>query len=217
MVRVKAILPRHSPQQLGTSLTPLTQISFGICLTDDTYPRQWKASGPGRGAARARTSEGRRGCRVSDHTHVELLWLEKHIEHWICFGRPAAEQILDRRRRVLSFTPGRPLRLCPLGSQRLRYHRVPHRHPARRTYWCAVRDRSLRAPRRRHPPADRWLGKGPTGVALIDTVEGLGVDPTDAAPDYWRHVHNRLSAGETPRWYTRSRHQARLRRQRIEP
>jgi hypothetical protein len=43
---------------------------------------------------------------MTDLTHVELLWLEKQIERWIRFGRPADEQILDRRRRILSFTPG---------------------------------------------------------------------------------------------------------------
>jgi soluble lytic murein transglycosylase-like protein len=43
---------------------------------------------------------------MSDLTHVELLWLEKRIENWIRFGRAAEEQILDRRRRILSFAPG---------------------------------------------------------------------------------------------------------------
>ena len=43
---------------------------------------------------------------MSDLTHVELLWLEKHIEHWIRFGHDVAEQILGRRRRILSFAPG---------------------------------------------------------------------------------------------------------------
>ena len=43
---------------------------------------------------------------MSDLTHVELLWLEKRIENWIRFGHPAQEQILDRRRRILSFVPG---------------------------------------------------------------------------------------------------------------
>src|ERR1700686_401215 len=38
-------------------------------------------------------------------THVELIWLENRIEHWIRFGRDVAEQILDRRRRILSFAP----------------------------------------------------------------------------------------------------------------
>jgi Protein of unknown function (DUF2840) len=31
--------------------------------------------------------------------------IEKQIEHWIRFGHNAAEQILDRRRRILSFAP----------------------------------------------------------------------------------------------------------------
>lgn len=35
-------------------------------------------------------------------THVELIWFEKRIEQWIRFGRDVAEQILDRRRRILS-------------------------------------------------------------------------------------------------------------------
>ncbi|MGI8840611.1 MAG: DUF2840 domain-containing protein, partial [Caulobacteraceae bacterium] len=39
-------------------------------------------------------------------THVELIWFEKRIEHWIRFGHHAHEQILDRRRRILSFAPG---------------------------------------------------------------------------------------------------------------
>ena len=51
-------------------------------------------------------------------------------------------------------------------------------------------------------------------LQLIDAVEALGIDPADAAPDYWHHVHNRLSVNETPRPYTRSRHQAWLHRRR---
>src|SRR5260370_18627886 len=43
---------------------------------------------------------------MSNLTHVELLWLEKRIENWIRFGRHAEEQILDKRRRILSFAPG---------------------------------------------------------------------------------------------------------------
>jgi hypothetical protein len=43
---------------------------------------------------------------MSNLTHVELLWLEKRIENWIRFGRHAEEQILDKRRRILSFSPG---------------------------------------------------------------------------------------------------------------
>ena len=43
---------------------------------------------------------------MNDFTTVELLWLEKRIENRVRFGRAVAEQIIDRRRRVLSFAPG---------------------------------------------------------------------------------------------------------------
>jgi hypothetical protein len=52
-------------------------------------------------------------------------------------------------------------------------------------------------------------------LQIVDAVEALGIDPADAASDYWHHVHNRLSVNEAPRTYTRSRHQAWLHRRRI--
>ena len=54
-------------------------------------------------------------------------------------------------------------------------------------------------------------------LQAIDAVEALGVDPADAAPDYWQHIHNRLSVNEVPRAYTRTRHQAWLKRREIAP
>jgi hypothetical protein len=54
-------------------------------------------------------------------------------------------------------------------------------------------------------------------LQIVDAIESLGIDPADAAPDYWQHVHNRLSVSEMPRAYTRSRHQAWLHRRRIAP
>ena len=52
-------------------------------------------------------------------------------------------------------------------------------------------------------------------LAAIDAVDAAGVDPCDAAPDHWRHVHNRLSAGQPPRPYTAERHAAWLKRKAI--
>jgi hypothetical protein len=52
-------------------------------------------------------------------------------------------------------------------------------------------------------------------LQAIDVVEALGIDPADAAPDYWQHVHNRLSVNENPRGYTRTRHQAWLKRREV--
>jgi hypothetical protein len=154
---------------------------------------------------------------MSNLTHVELLWLEKRIENWIRFGRHAEEQILDKRRRILSFSPGSIfafvrwtsndfgtvisridiVRAVPSGR---RCATVPYVRPGgdillRLAGW---------------PKVERVL-------QIVDSVEALGVDPADAAPDYWHHVHNRLSVNEQPRSYTRSRHQAWLHRRRIVP
>jgi hypothetical protein len=54
-------------------------------------------------------------------------------------------------------------------------------------------------------------------LQFIDAIEALDIDPIDAAPDHWRHVHNRLSAGHEPRAYTRERHDAWLQRRRVAP
>jgi hypothetical protein len=54
-------------------------------------------------------------------------------------------------------------------------------------------------------------------LQAIDAVVALGVDPADAAPDHWHHVHNRLSVNEQPRRYTHTRHQAWVRRRWITP
>ena len=51
---------------------------------------------------------------TTELTHVELTWREKRIEHWIRFGNIAAEKVLDRRRRVVSFAPGSIFAFVPL-------------------------------------------------------------------------------------------------------
>ena len=63
---------------------------------------------------------------------------------------------------------------------------------------------------------DGWL-KVERVLQFADAIEALGIDPADAAPDYWRHVHNRLSAGLEPRGYTAAQHRAWLLRQACPP
>jgi hypothetical protein len=54
-------------------------------------------------------------------------------------------------------------------------------------------------------------------LKAIDAIEALRIDPADAAPEHWHHIHNRLSVNEEPRRYTHTRHQAWLHRRRIAP
>jgi Protein of unknown function (DUF2840) len=68
---------------------------------------------------------------------------------------------------------------------------------------------------RRQSAAHFWLAEVEKVLQAIEVVESLGIDPADVAPDYWRHVHNRLSAGDRPQSYTRTRHHAWLRRKRV--
>ena len=149
-------------------------------------------------------------------THVELIWFEKRIEQWIRFGRDVAEQILDRRRRILSFAPGSVfayvrwaandfgtvvsridiLRAVVPGEA---FSTVPFVRPGgeillRLSGWPKV-ERVLQA---------------------IDAVEQLGVDPADACPDHWRHSTTGSRPANAPRIYTLDRHRAWLLRRRIE-
>jgi hypothetical protein len=131
---------------------------------------------------------------MSELTHVELTWLKKRIENWIRFGRIAEEHVIDRQRCVVSFAPGSIFAFVRWAAN------VPFVRPGgesllRLAGWPKV-EKVLQA---------------------IDTVEALGIDPADAAPEHWQHIHNRLSVGEQPRPYTRSRHQAWLHRQKVSP
>ena len=53
-------------------------------------------------------------------------------------------------------------------------------------------------------------------LKAIDGVEAVGVDGSDADPNHWRHMHNRIAVGLEPRPYTRERHRAWLMRQGID-
>ena len=154
---------------------------------------------------------------ASGLTHVELTWLEKRIEHWIRFGRIAEEKILDRRRRIVSFAPGGVFAFVRWASNdfgtiisRIDIVRAvaPGESYATLPFVRPGGEILLRI--NGWPKVDQVL-------QAIDAVEASGVDPADAAPDHWRHVHNRLTAGEQPRPYTLARHKAWLMRRGLAP
>jgi len=149
-------------------------------------------------------------------TRVELTWLEKRVEHWIRFGRDVEETILDRRRRVLSFAPNSTFAFMRWASNdfgtivsRIDIVRTVERGEPYQTLPFVRPGGEILLHISGWPKVERVL-------QAIDAVEQLGIDPADACPDHWRHVHNRLAASEVPRPYTHEHHRAWLLRRRID-
>ena len=153
-----------------------------------------------------------------DHlTHVELTWIEKKIEYWIRFGQAANETILDRRRRILSFQPDTIFAFVRWASND--FGTIISRIDIVRAIAPGEAYQTLPFVR---PGGDILLKiegwpKVETVLHLVDAIEAMGIAPADAAPDYWRHVHNRLTAGHQPRAYSHDQHRAWLKRRRIAP
>lgn len=150
-----------------------------------------------------------------DLTQVELVWIEKQTEHWIRFGREVREQVLDRRRRILFFPPGAALALVRWAANehgtvlsRLDILRAVGPGEACQTIPTVTPGGDVLLRVDGWPKVERML-------QLIDAIETSDIDPAEVAPDHWRHVHNRLAAGETPRAYTLQRHRAFLLRREI--
>lgn len=151
----------------------------------------------------------------SDVTQIDLTWIEGKIEHWIRFGRQCGERFIDRRRRVVMLRPGEHFALISWASNG--YGTVSSRIDIACTVGVGEAYATLPFVR----PGGRLLlridgcPKVERVLRAIDAVEAAGVDPCDAAPDHWRHVHNRLAAGFDPRPYSAERHRVWLQRQRI--
>jgi len=150
-------------------------------------------------------------------THVELTWLAKRVEQRIRFGRPVASLRLDRHRRHVSFAPNAIFAVVRWTGNS--YGTISSEIDILRA--VAPGERCTTAPFMQ-PGGEIFLSiknwpKVERVLQAIDVVEALGIDPADAAPDHWRHVHNRLIVGERPRAYTLTRHRAWLKRRRIVP
>ncbi len=149
-------------------------------------------------------------------TEVELTWIEKKFEHWIRFGRIAQDRIVTRRTRVVGFRPGAIFAFVRWMAND--YGTIVSRIDVLR---AVAPDEAYTTLPFVRPGGDMLLHiegwpKVAQVLAAIDAVEAAGVDPCDAAPDHWRHVHNRIAAGQPSRPYTMERHKAWLRRREIE-
>ena len=150
-------------------------------------------------------------------TQVELLWDEGRLERWIRFGRPVDDHIIDRQRRVLSFATGSIFAFVRWRSNnfgttlsRIDILRTVQHHEAMTSISFVHPGGELLLRASGWPKVQRVL-------QLIDAIEQDGFDPVEVCPDHWRHIHNRLSAGQEPRDYTRQRHVVWLARKAISP
>lgn len=148
-------------------------------------------------------------------TSVELTWLEARIVHWIRFGHHCGETILDRHRRILRFAPSNLFGFVRWASNdfgttvsRIDIVRAVDRGESYQTLPCVHPGGEILLQIAGWPKVERVLQQ-------IVAVEALGINPADVAPDHWRHLHNRLIAGEPPRPYGREQHRAWLLRRRI--
>ena len=152
---------------------------------------------------------------MSALTEVELIHLEGKVERWVRFGREREERILDRRRRVLAYAPGSLFAFVRWASNdygtlvsRIDVLRAVSAGEPFSTVPFVTPGAEILLRISGWPKVERVL-------AAIDQVEAVELRAEDACPDHWRHVGNRITAGETPRAYTRERHVAWLLRRRI--
>lgn len=145
---------------------------------------------------------------ADSQTHIELIWIEGRLEHWLRFGLHVGEHIVSRRTRVLSFPPDALFALIRWAANdhgtvksRIDIARTVRPGEAYTTLPFVRPGGEILLSIEGWPKVEKVLG-------AIDRVEAAGVDPTRAAPDHWRHVHSRVAAGMDPRAYTAARHRA---------
>ncbi|MGO4637010.1 DUF2840 domain-containing protein [Mesorhizobium sp. 2RAF45] len=149
--------------------------------------------------------------------HVELTWVEKKIENWMRFGTHAQEQIVDRRRRILSYRPGAVFAFVRWAANdfgtiisRIDIVRAVARGDAYQTLPFVRPGGDILLKVESWPKVERVL-------QAIDDIQRLDIDPELVSPDHWRHMHNRITAGQEPRSYTLDQHRAFLLRKRTAP
>lgn len=149
------------------------------------------------------------------YTCVTTLFVRDRVNVRLRFARPAGERGIDRHQRLILIAPDSLFALLrwehgPYGTilSDMAVMRAvapgeacapwPHVRPGAEILLCVsgwhIVERALEA---------------------IDDVEAHGVDPADAAPDYWRHVHNRLRVRQAPHPYSTEQHCAWLRRREL--
>lgn len=151
-------------------------------------------------------------ARDPDLTFVKLTWKEGRVEQWIRFGDPICEERLGPHCRRFGFAPGAIFGVNrwaanTYGTVLSRFDIVQAARPgtAIQTLPYLRPGGTLLLSTHGWPKVERVL-------QAVDAIEALGIDPADASPDYWRHLHNRLTTAHPAHFYTRMQHRAWLKR-----
>ena len=168
-------------------------------------------------ASRVRSDPLSSAFSHDDMTHVELTWIEKKIEYWIRFGHEGHEQVLDRRRRVVSFRPNTVFAFVRWAGND--FGTIISRIDIVRAIEPGEPHQTLPFVR---PGGEILLKiegwpKVEDVLRHVDAIEAIGIDADAVSPDHWRHVHNRMAAGHQPRAYTPEQHRAFLLRGKVQP
>lgn len=144
-------------------------------------------------------------------TRVSLAYVEHRINLYLRFGRPQRELRLDRWRRCASFAAGAVF--CRVRWESNDYGTT--RWQLMVLQACTPGERMQRIAGVR-PGAQLLLGaEGEAAVQAvlqrIDAIEALAIDPSQAAPAYWRTLGNRIAARQPLPAYGAERHAAWLR------
>ncbi len=143
-------------------------------------------------------------------TRVEIAFYPEHLNNWLRFGAPDEQHDLDRRRSLALFKPGRIFgyvrwRANEYGTQDWRFTVVRTAAPS----LLLSRIEGIT------PGGEVLLlvvgnTKVKRALLQIDTLETAGIEPAAVSPAYYRHVHNRITAGQPIRAYTEAQHAAHL-------
>ncbi|GBR03674.1 DUF2840 domain-containing protein [Acetobacter oeni] len=154
---------------------------------------------------------------TAPRAQLELTWIEKRVEQWLRFGHPVEDRILDRRRRLMSFTPG-----SVFGFVRWMANDYGTVVSCVDVVRVVGPDEPCQTIPFVRPGAESLLHIGgwpkvKRVLETIDAVEAMTLDPAAISLDYWRQVGARISAGQPISPYTRERHLAWLMRRKLVP
>ena len=148
-------------------------------------------------------------------TRVEIAFYPEHLNHWLRFGDADEQHDLDRRRSLALFKSGRVFgyvrwRANEYGTQDWRFTVVQTAEPSLMLSRIAGIT----------PGGEVLLlatgnAKVKRALLQIDALEAEGFELADVSPAYYRHVHNRITAGQPIRAYSTAQHAAYLAARRV--